>query len=235
MFWVGVSLGTTSAESTGAEPVWILWPRTVNPQWRPHRTAYVCAPKTCASVSAYIPLAEIFRCLPYWGWGQSGRVFPERTECEWVFWDADSILFPNLFFFPSLIFIYLAVPGPSCGMQNLGCNMWDLVPWPRIEPRPSAVGGQNLNHWTTREVPCFLILLLLGIREDESSGNRFCAHIYMHGLLLYKILYKGHPWQSSNQDFMLLLLRALVQSLVGKLRFHKLWGKTKKKKKKILT
>ena len=27
-----------------------------------------------------------------------------------------------------------------------------LVPWPGIEPRPSALGLQTLNHWTTREI-----------------------------------------------------------------------------------
>ena len=31
--------------------------------------------------------------------------------------------------------------------------MRDLVPWPGVEPRPPALGTQNLNHWTTREVP----------------------------------------------------------------------------------
>ena len=133
------------------------------------------------------------------GGGRVGEYFLKEQSVSGSSGMLISSCFLIFFFFPSLIFIYLAVPGPSCGMRNLGCNMWDLVPWPRIEPRPSAVGAQNLNHWTTREVPCFLILmLLLGIREDESSGNRFCAHIYMHGLLLYKILYKGHPWQSSN-------------------------------------
>ena len=28
-----------------------------------------------------------------------------------------------------------------------------LVPQPGIEPVPSALGAQNLSHWTTREVP----------------------------------------------------------------------------------
>ena len=31
--------------------------------------------------------------------------------------------------------------------------MWDLVPWPGIEPRPPASGAQSISHWTTREVP----------------------------------------------------------------------------------
>ena len=33
------------------------------------------------------------------------------------------------------------------------CGVWDLVPWPEIEPRPPELGAQSLNHWTTREVP----------------------------------------------------------------------------------
>ena len=40
-----------------------------------------------------------------------------------------------------------------CGMQILSCGMWDLVPWPGIKPRPPALGGQSLGHWTTREGP----------------------------------------------------------------------------------
>ena len=40
----------------------------------------------------------------------------------------------------------------SCGMQTLTCNIWDLVPWPEIEPRPSSLGAWNFSHWTMREV-----------------------------------------------------------------------------------
>ena len=35
-------------------------------------------------------------------------------------------------------------------MWTLSWGMWDLVPWPGIEPWPPA---QSLNLWTTREVP----------------------------------------------------------------------------------
>ena len=38
-------------------------------------------------------------------------------------------------------------------MQTLRCNMWALVPWLGIEPRPPALGAQSLSHWTTREIP----------------------------------------------------------------------------------
>ena len=33
------------------------------------------------------------------------------------------------------------------------CSMWDLVPWPGIEPGISALGVPCLNHWTTRKLP----------------------------------------------------------------------------------
>ena len=44
------------------------------------------------------------------------------------------------------ISIYLSALGLSCGM-------WDLVPWPGIEPGPPALGAWSLSLWTTREVP----------------------------------------------------------------------------------
>ena len=35
--------------------------------------------------------------------------------------------------------------------------MWDLVPWPGIEPGTPALGAWSLIHCTTREVPCFSV------------------------------------------------------------------------------
>ena len=40
-----------------------------------------------------------------------------------------------------------------CGMWTLSCSMWDLVPWPGMEPGPPALGTPNFSHCTTREVP----------------------------------------------------------------------------------
>ena len=52
----------------------------------------------------------------------------------------------------------------GCSMQDLfylqhagsfrifNCSMWDLVPWPGIEPGPLILGAWNLSHWTTRDV-----------------------------------------------------------------------------------
>ena len=39
--------------------------------------------------------------------------------------------------------MYLAAPGLSC--------MWDLVPWPGVEPRPAALGVRCFSHWPTRK------------------------------------------------------------------------------------
>ena len=47
--------------------------------------------------------------------------------------------------FPFYFKIYLAVPGLSCGMQ-------DLIPRPGIEPGPPALGAWSLGHWSSREV-----------------------------------------------------------------------------------
>ena len=47
--------------------------------------------------------------------------------------------------FSKIFIIYLAMLGLSCGM-------WDLVPWPGIEPESPALGAWSLSHRTTREV-----------------------------------------------------------------------------------
>ena len=36
---------------------------------------------------------------------------------------------------------------------------WNLVPQPGTDPRPPALGGQSLSHWTTREIPLLFLLL----------------------------------------------------------------------------
>ena len=35
--------------------------------------------------------------------------------------------------------------------------MWHLAPHPGIEHKPHELGVQRLNHWTTREVPKFIL------------------------------------------------------------------------------
>ena len=47
----------------------------------------------------------------------------------------------------------------SCSMQTPSCSMWDLVPWPGMEPGPPALGVWSLSHGTTWEVPVLTFLL----------------------------------------------------------------------------
>ena len=42
---------------------------------------------------------------------------------------------------------------PTRDGTGLPCGMWDLVPWPGIQPRPPSLGAQSLSHWTTRKAP----------------------------------------------------------------------------------
>ena len=43
-----------------------------------------------------------------------------------------------------ICFFYLFIFSSS--MQTFSCVMWDLVPWPGIEPRPPTLGEQSINH-----------------------------------------------------------------------------------------
>ena len=53
-----------------------------------------------------------------------------------------SLIFIFIYFLFFLIFfIYSAAP-------SLGCSIQYLIPWPGIEPRPPALGVQNLSSWT---------------------------------------------------------------------------------------
>ena len=52
-------------------------------------------------------------------------------------------------------------------MRALSCGTWDLVPRPRIELRPPALGEQSLNHWTARKVPRLVDCLIDFLREEQ--------------------------------------------------------------------
>ena len=84
---------------------------------------------------------------------------------------------------------------------TLFCGMWDLVPWPGIEPGPSASRMQNISHWATREVLCiflahikkiFFLLVFILYRSivDLQCGVNICStakwHIYIHTYILFK-------------------------------------------------
>ena len=45
----------------------------------------------------------------------------------------------------------------TCGMQTLSYSMWDLVPWPGIEPGPPALGMQSLSFREVAELDYVLL------------------------------------------------------------------------------
>ena len=59
-----------------------------------------------------------------------------------------------LSFFLNYLFILLCqVLVAARGILGRCCGMQYLIPWSGIEPRPPALGAQNLSLWTRREVP----------------------------------------------------------------------------------
>ena len=71
----------------------------------------------------------------------------------------------SLIFFLFLICIYLATSG-------LRWDIWDLVPWPGIEPRPPALGAWSLSHWTIREVPVSAFQYAIWVCHSFSSTEQ---------------------------------------------------------------
>ena len=75
---------------------------------------------------------------------------------------------------PLKIFFFFTLRSDSFAVLGLSCTMWDLVPWPGIEPEPSALVVQSLSHCTTREVqgPA----LQHGWQGPSCSGPAFSLH-----------------------------------------------------------
>ena len=73
--------------------------------------------------------------------------------------------------------------------------MWDLVPWPGIEPRPPALEARSLiGHWTTREIPPRWLLI------EDQPYRCWCSHFSksarMAGAIAGGSLF--HPWRSPH-------------------------------------
>ena len=90
-------------------------------------TRQVCLRRSAAS---YLPLPHI------WEWPLS----PKMQPVEYLLHRCG--LYPNAFFF-FLISLFCCIF--SFGMQTLHCDLWDLVPWPGIEPGLPALGVQSLS------------------------------------------------------------------------------------------
>ena len=79
---------------------------------------------------------------------------------EWL-----SICFFNIYIylFISLNWVLVVAHGILsflCIMGTLSCSMWDLIPQPGIKPRPPALAAWSLSHWTTAEVPAYILLIV---------------------------------------------------------------------------
>ena len=53
----------------------------------------------------------------------------------------------------------------SCGMKTFSCGMWDLVPWRRIEARPTVLGAWSLKRWNTGEVSLCIVTESVAVME----------------------------------------------------------------------
>ena len=104
--------------------------------------------------------------------------------------------------------IYLAALGLSWGIQDLqsslrrkgcfswsiwtlSCNMWDLVPWSGIEPRPPALKAWSLSHMKTREVSVLNFESSLYIKDTSLLSNKHFADIFSQSLPYLLIFFTG--------------------------------------------
>ena len=89
--------------------------------------------------------------------------------------------------FVFLIFIYLAVPVLSYGIQTLSCGMWDLLSRPGIKPGPLAMGAPSLSHWTTREVLIFILLCLIYLSQHYAFKSGLYCTMYQDFLSFLRL------------------------------------------------
>ena len=85
----------------------------------------------------------------------------------------------------------------ACKLFFFSSGMWDLVPRPRIKPRPLALGVGSLSHWTTWEVPVFSLIsikcegkCLRGIKAYKRNKRLFFFNAKGMYLEKHKRLYK---------------------------------------------
>ena len=98
-----------------------------------------------------------------------------------------SYLSLHSFFFSNIYLFYLAALGLICGM-------WDLVPWPGIEPRPPSLGAQILSHWTTKEVPVTPFLIVVACLCAKSLQSCLTPWTAAHQVPLSVRLSRQEYW-----------------------------------------
>ena len=91
--------------------------------------------------------------------------------------------------------------------------MWDLVPWPGIEPGPLALVAWSLNHCATREVPGIVFLMLVSLcsllvyrhTTDFESFSCILQSCWTHLLVLEVVLWI--PWDFLHRQSYYLQIR----------------------------
>ena len=132
----------------------------------PHFYTPISSAKRTRTLKIPIPPSRLIPtffsgCILYFTLGLYCPPLPDRAE-QYLLHSVDTVL-PTVRFFKKYLFNWLyRVLGAgsflfffffSCSIWTLSGDMWNLVSWPGIEPRPPALGAWSLNHWTTREVP----------------------------------------------------------------------------------
>ena len=65
----------------------------------------------------------------------------------------------------------------------IGRGVWDLAPWPGMEPKPTALGAWSLSHCTTRDVPPDIFICQLWADKIHSDYVQMCKEKTVVSLL----------------------------------------------------
>ena len=74
----------------------------------------------------------------------------------------------------------------------MNCSMWGVVPWPGIEPRPPALGGWSLSHWTTREIQSSSLILWSGAVDGFHMVNHLAKVDFISFQIYFTLILKMH-------------------------------------------
>ena len=115
-------------------------------------------------------------------WGQPYFMWylwhPERhEECVLFIY-----LFLNICLFIWLCQILVVAHG------IFSCGMWDLIPWPGIEPGSHALRAQSLSHWISREVPGRECLVRLMKPKSKLRKESQAPDLQDHWILICLLL-----------------------------------------------
>ena len=103
--------------------------------------------------------------------------------------------------YPKDIFPSFFFGGGGCAEQLAGI----LIPWPGIEPGPSAVKVPSPNHWTAREFPPKDICKCIGKDVYCSETGLHSSPVLLHTLLSMPRM--QHPYHSLPRPFLTLALK----------------------------